>query len=869
MIWWQQIVRRARADRELAQEIQAHIAERVDDLIERGLSGDEARRRALQEFGNPTRWLEDSREVWLKPWLVSFGQDARYVLRTIRRQPSFSASVVLVLTLGIGLVTALFTAFNATVLRPWPVPDPSSIVVIKPRPATNEQYGTLSNLEYLYFREHARSFSHLAASIPGGTSVGRSDGTMFATVQSQYVTANYFEALRVGMARGRGFLPEEEDYRSPKDVAVMSERVWREYFASDPGVLGSRIRVGGQMITVVGVAERGFADVRGRIRVDLWLPLTTVAIAPDPKHSAEWLRTFDNPRRSSGHVFGRLRPGVTADEALAELDVLSRQFRSTHAMEAPGLRLADTRPLSSDNEGIRRQLPVQSMMFLALMLVMLLACANAGNLVLAKTLARRDEIAIRLSLGASRSRVARQLITEVLVLSLAAGLVALYLAATVPPLLIRLPRSEILNDKHLGPDAFVFLFALLMSMVACAVASVGPALRAMRTEAIGSGKDKALAGPSSHRLRASLLAMQIALSTVLLLGAALFTRAVSHAMSLDPGFAVAHIQQIALEVPRTAPADALPRIREMLRTADLPPIAFSSVRPITTARMEIAVRHPNQEARKDLTLVRRPVSASYFGVLGIRFLTGRPFGDRVSERELVVSESAARLLWPNEDPIGKRLLTGDSDEPPEFHEIVGVVVDVATTTLAEVEPVIYQPMHVGNVVLVRDLSPAVSARIEDLVESAVPGASSSSRPLLDEMRHSLKNLVIGSRIAWVLGGLALVLAMLGAFGVFASMVEERRREIGVRMALGARGSQVVGLVLRGATRPALAGIVAGLALSLVVTPLLRTVLYGMSPFDPISYLEIAAILVASSLTATWLPAARATRVEPAITLRGD
>jgi hypothetical protein len=263
------------------------------------------------------------------------------------------------------------------------------------------------------------------------------------------------------------------------------------------------------------------------------------------------------------------------------------------------------------------------------------------------------------------------------------------------------------------------------------------------------------------------------------------------------------------------------------------------------------------------------VSASYFGVLGIRFLAGRPFGDRVSDRELVVSESAARLLWPHEDPIGKRLLTGDSDKPPESHEIVGVVVDVATTTLAEVEPVIYQPMHLGNVVLVRDLSPAVSARIKDLVESAVPGVSLSSRPLIDEMRHSLKNLVIGSRIAWVLGGLALVLAMLGAFGVFASMVEERRREIGVRMALGARGSQVVGLVLRGATRPALAGLVAGLALSLVVTPLLRTVLYGMSPFDPIAYLEIAAILVASSLTATWIPAARATRVEPAITLRGD
>ena len=406
-------------------------------------------------------------------------------------------------------------------------------------------------------------------------------------------------------------------------------------------------------------------------------------------------------------------------------------------------------------------------------------------------------------------------------LSLVAGLAALYLSATVPPLLVRLRGSEILNDEHLAPDASVFLFTLLMSMVACAFASLGPVLRVTRAAAIGSGKDRQLAGPSSQRLRVSLLAMQIALSTVLLLGAALLTRAVSHAMSLDPGFAIADIQLVSLEVPRGAHAEALPRIRETLETAGLPPAAFSSLRPITTARMEMSVRHPNQDAGKNRRLVRRPVSASYFGVLGIRFKTGRPFTDRVNSRELVVSESAARLFWPNEDPIGQRLLTGDSHQSPESHEIVGVVADVPTTTLTEVEPVIYQPMYLGNIVIVRDRSPAVSARIKDLVEATVPGASSYSRPLIDEVRDSLRSLVIGSRLAWMVGGLALVLAMLGAFGVFASMVEERRREIGVRMALGARGSQVVQLVLGGATRPVLAGLAAGLALSLIVTPLLR------------------------------------------------
>ncbi len=870
MTWWGQIVRRARADRELEREIRGHIAERVDDLVDGGMSTAEARRTALREFGNPVCCVEDSRSVWLIPWLVSLGQDVRYVLRTIRRQPVFSASVVLILTLGIGLVTALFTVFNAQVLRPWPVPDPSSVVLIKPLPAIGDPHGTLSNLEYRYLREHARSFSHLASHVPGGSPVGRSDGTMFATLQSQYVTANYFDALRIRMTIGRGFLQEEEDYRVPKEVVVISERLWREYFASDPGLIGSPIRVGNELATVVGVTERGFAGVRiaGGLRVDLWMPLPTAGIAYDRKFSAGWLRALDNPRHSVGHVFGRLRQGVTAEQARAELDVLSRQFRTPLAMEAPGLTVADTRPLSTNYENVRLGLPTQSLVLFALFLVMLLACANAGNLVLAKTVARRDEIAIRLSLGASRSRVARQLITEALVLSLIAGSAAVYLAATVPPLLVRLSGSEIANHEHLGPDAFVFGFTLLMSIVACAFASLGPVLRATRAAAIGSGKDKALGGPPSHALRFSLLAMQIALSTVLLVGAGLLTRAISHAMSLDPGFPITEIQEVSLELPRNAPADALPRIREALTTAGLPQMAFSFFRPITGARMEIGVRHPNSTAQ-NRRLLLRPVSANYFGVLGIPFLTGRPFDDRGDVRELVVNQSAARLLWPDGHPIGKRLLSGATDKPAESHDIVGVVADVPTTTLTELEPVIYQPVGRAGVVLVRDLSPAVSARIATLAQAAVPGALAAARPLVEDVRESLTSLIIGSRIAWVLGMLALMLAMLGAFGVFASMVEERRREIGVRMALGARDSQVVRLIVQRAARPVLAGLAAGMALSLIVTPLLRRSLYGMSPFDPIAYLQIAGILLATSLVATWIPAARATRVEPAITLRGD
>jgi predicted permease len=866
--WWRR-AGRDQPDRGLAQEIDAHIAERIDDLVDGGMSPEDARRVALRDFGNPVRCLEDSRAVWSTAWLVSVGQDLRYVLRTIRRQPLFSTTVVFILTFGIGLVTALFTVVNARVLRPWPVPDPSSVVTINPLPASDEQYGTLSSREYRYFREHSRTFANIAARLPGGTPIGRLDGTVVATVQSEFVTANYFDALRVGMILGRGFLAEEEDYSTPRSVAVISERVWREYFGSDPAVIGHPIKIGNELMIVVGVTERGFVGIRGGIRVDIYMPLPTVAIAMDRSFSARYLQSFDDPRQTPAMVFGRLRPGVTPKEARAELVVLSRQFRSALGMETPGLTVADTHPLSTNHENVRGQLGAQSLMLGALFLVMLLACANAGNLVLAKTVARREEIAIRLSLGASRARVARQLMTEMLVLSLAAGAAALYLAATVPSLMIRLLGSEISSNEHLGPDAVVFLFTLLLSMVACVVASLGPVLQTTRAAVLGEGKDRVLANPSSPLLRKSLLATQIALSTVLLVGAGLLTRAISHAMSLDPGFAVRDLREVSIVLPRGASSDALPRIREALASASLPPVAFSNLTPVTTARMEIAVRLPDEPAQKNRRLTLRPVSANYFAVLGIPVLSGRPFDERAGDRELVVSQSAARLLWRTGNPVGKRLVTGARDAPPASHDIVGLVADVPTTTLNEVEPIIYQPVGGAPVVLIRDLSPPVSARVKELVELTVPGALTLSRPLVDAMHASLSSAIVGSRIAWGLGLIALLLAMLGAFGVFASMVDERRREIGVRMALGAGRSQVVQLVLRSATGPVLAGLSAGLVLSLIITPVLRRALYGMSPFDPIAYLGIAGILLASAVAATLIPAVRAARVEPAITLRGD
>ena len=383
---WRWLFGRRGADAELAREIDAHIAERVDDLVDEGVSEADAQSQARREFGNKTLQIERSREVWIAPWLSSVWQDLRYAARSVVRQPGFAVSVIGILALGIGPVTALFSTFNGRLLRPWPVRDPSSIAVVKPIPGPKEQYGDLSNVEYRYLREQTRTFTHLATWMPGGGPI--SYGTTNVDVQWNFVSANYFDMLGVRMQMGRGFRADEEDYTSPRAVAVISERLWREYFGAPASILGDTILVYGHPFTIVGVAEAGFFDVEWHIRRDVWMPRPSVAVALASFGSpAAQLKSLADPRRGGvERAAGRLVPGISRAAALAELNVLGRQFRSTVPMDAHGYTLRDTRPVSLDPMALSRQLPVLRTLFGALMLVMLLACANAGNLILARGL---------------------------------------------------------------------------------------------------------------------------------------------------------------------------------------------------------------------------------------------------------------------------------------------------------------------------------------------------------------------------------------------------------------------------------------------------------------------------------------------------
>jgi len=868
---WRWLFARRPAEAELRREIDAHIAERADDLIDEGMSPADAQARARREFGNRARPIEQSREVWIAPWLSAIRQDLRYAVRTFARQPGFSFSAIAILAIGIAPVTALFTILNVTVFKPWAVRDSASIAIVKPIPGPREQYGSLSSLEYRYLRQHSRTFAQLATWMPGGGPIAHRDARV-EFIQSNYVSANYFEMLGVGMRLGRAFLPEEEDYTSPRAVAIISERLWREYFGASPSIVGDTVLVYDRPFTVVGVAEAGFFDV-DHIRRDLWMPRPSVALMPFDPNGAQ-LKALADPRGNGmQQVAGRLAPGVSREAARAEIDVLSRQFRRGNGLDATGVRLLRTRPIDLQYESVVQQLPAFATATGALLLVMLLTCANVGNLFLARGLSRQREIAIRVSLGASRWRVTRQLMTEAWLLSTIAGAIGLGLGSVMLRVIeLRSSSAMLANPDLYLPDLAASAFALAMALVACVVSAAMPAVRSTRAGMATRANETAAARSGAGRWRTALLAAQLAISMVLLVGASLLTRAVSHAFAADPGFAIHEVQALSIRLPEGTPgtrATAFFRsLRPALDSTELPEIAHSEFTAITSAQRLSTFRGSPDLHGAERLLVARDVSSNYFHVVGIPLVTGRSIVDDDRVDEVVVNESAARIFWSGEEPIGKTLVTG-SGAAARTYTVVGVAKDVPVTSLSQLQPVVYQPLRTAGLVLVRDLSAATVDRIASVVRGIEPAARVTARPLADDINGATAGAALAGRVAWAIGMFALILATAGAFGVFAYMVEERRREIGVRMALGAHTWQVVGTVVGSVRRPLLLGLAAGLVMSSIGGPILRRFLYGLSPFDPIAYAGVCSILVVASLLATWVPARRAARIDPAVTLRAD
>jgi putative ABC transport system permease protein len=797
------------------------------------------------ELGNATLAREDARAVWIWPWLESVVQDIRYTLRNLRAQPGFATIAILALGCAIGLNTSLFTVFNAVALRPWPVHDASRVVNILSLTNRHDTRG-FSLAEFRYLAGHSKTFSGML--VHRTTRVNAEDGP----ANSSWVSGSYFSVLGVGMQQGRGFLPEEDLAEAPSPVAVVSDWFWRARLGSDPHAAGRKIRIEDVPFTIVGVADGDFTGTSPD-RVDIYVPNAAGSILQPMQ---PWIKDFlTSPTYCCSNLAGRLAQGVSRKQGEAELAVLHQQFLAQSHEQAYGVQLAGTAFFGNAKK--EKIVPIFTLMFLGVTLVLLLACANVGNLLLARAAARRREISVRLSLGASRKRVIRQLLTESLVLACAAGALGSVAAWWLPTWVFQYAVGDTISFRF-TPDATVLFYALALSIATCMIFGLAPALHGT----------KPADNESRHRLRSILLSAQVALSVILLVSAGLLARGIQRARKQDPGFQIAGVSIATFALPSSAYDGPRAQAFFTQLTRDLEgahlgvTLGLSRLAPLGNGANWTGFRYSGQLDKTARQVVAHQVTSGYFEVLGIPVLAGRNFEPIDDSRPVaIVNESFARRYFDN-DALGKTIITNVP------RQIVGVVKDAYTRGLDEIDPTLYFPISGAAVPLALfHADPETSEAIAAIVKQLDPRARVTITPLSENLDKWMQSSRAGASIAEIFGAFALALATIGMFGVFAYWVEQRTREIGIRMALGARPQQVIGLVLGSSSRSVLAGLLLGFGGAAAMSRLLQRFLFGLSPFDPVSYAMVAVMLAAAGLAATFLPARRATNIDPITALR--
>jgi predicted permease len=812
--------------------------------------------------------------------------DLRYGLRMLRKTPGFTLVALVSLALGIGVNTAIFSLVNAVLIRPVPVVREQRRVAWLRAPA--------SYPDFQDYRERSQSFEGLAA-ITGQSEFSFDTGGEPELVKGEFVSANYFDVLRVGAARGRTFAPEED--RTPAQVAVISHRLWRTRFESDPAVVGRRINLNGLAFHVVGVAPEKFIGTEVGLDRELWVPLSTWPVFHPTATVGAAAGAGDLLAARNSHwlrVFGRLRPEVAREQAGAELATIARGIAETHYGRADEETLRRVRLLEMSggmDPGDREEaLPVAGVMMAVVGLVLLIACANIAGLLVARAAVRRRETAIRQALGAARLRLVRQWLTESVLLAVMGGALGLLIALWANDLMTSYAEGTPLVALDLSLDYRVLAFAFAVSVVTGVVFGLAPALQASRLDILTSLKSEdaqGQAGGRRSRLRAVFVASQVALSVVLLVGAGLFIRSLLSAHTIDPGFRV----ERALTVPvnlgllRYEAEGGRNFYRELLARVGAQPgvesaslVRFAPLGLSYAQGLVVAEGRELREGEEGVSVGFNTVGPGYFRTMGAPLLRGREFTD--ADREgapgvAVVNEALAEALWPGQDPLGKRL----SFEGPRgpFLEVVGVASDIKYRTLGDrARPYFYRPVfqayEPGMTLVVRTagepgaLAGAVREQVRAL-DRNLPVAN--VRTLEEQFDFSL----LPSRAAaWTLGGfglLALALAAIGIYGVVSYAVAQRTREIGVRMALGAREADVLRLVMGEGMLVVLCGLGAGLLLAFASTRVVAGFLYGVGASDPVTFAGVPLLLGAVALAAGYLPAHRATKVDPVEALRHE
>lgn len=868
--WLRAVLRRSRMEREMDAELRFHVEARAGDLVRSGVRREEALRRARIEFGGIERAKEECREARGVKFVESFMQDLRFGLRMLRKTPGFTAVAVLTLALGIGANTAVFTIVNGVLLRPMPFPQADRLFLVslspQPPPPFEWQPG-VADVDYPAFREQDRAFERIA-SFSTGTTANLTGAGDPAQIPVSYVTTDFFSTLRTSPALGRSFVAGEAE-SGRDDVVVLSDELWKERFGSDPGILGKTIRLGAVSRTVIGIMPPGFVFPGASV----WMPLAI---------------RFDGHNSYTRPVVGRLNPGVSPQQAQKELETFaerlplgpgeSRNDRLPHIIPLVDLLVANIRPSLLIFAG-------------AVAFVLLIACANVANLFLARATGRGQEMAMRSTLGASCRRLVRQLLTESTLLSLVGGAAGVLLAFwSVPVLLALAPAGKVPRMEMIRIDGWVLGFTFGVSVLTGIVFGLAPAFQATRRNTRESLRQPGRSVTASHEgIRGVLTVSELAFALVLLTGAGLMLKSLLRLQAVNPGFSAHNVMTMTVDLPdstyntanqmqafHTRTVEELSRLPRVLAAGAVNWIPLGEGLVMGTFQVEGDTRP------RGFMVVKACVSPGYFRAMGIPLVRGRDFNDgdnATAPGVVVVSQSFARTLWPGQDPVGKRISMEDDPKPEDWLKVIGVVDDVKQKGLGKnPDPAIYQPyLQAAN-------HPGFLSHMTFVVRTALPPESIATgmRSVLRSVDKnqpisiaSMSNLIatttaeprFQTRLLTTFALVALVLTIVGIYGVLAYSVAQRTKEIGVRMALGAQSVDVLRMLLRKALVLVSVGIVLGGAGALAVTRVLANFLFEVKPDDPLTFAVVALTLACAALAAGTIPARRAMKVDPMVALR--
>ncbi|HJQ22311.1 MAG TPA: ABC transporter permease [Blastocatellia bacterium] len=813
-------------------------------------------------------------------------KDIRFGLRMLMKNPAFTAVAVVSLALGIGANTAIFSVINSFLLAPLPVAEPGKLVSVFTIDQKNPGPLPVSHYNFLDYRDKTDVFDGVLAYNFAAVNLSRSTGEgrqLFAEV----ATGNYFDVLGVKPLYGRTFIPDEDRTPGTHPVAVLGYGCWQRDFGGDPAIVGQAISLNRRDFTVVGILPKDFTgtDIGGA--PDLWIPMMMHReVQPD------LAMFYDGRRGLAFNVIGRLKPGVSQAQAQAAATALASELERQYPQDNEGrsVRLVPLLEARLDPQGNGQTIFMSELLMSIVGIVLLIACANVANLLLARATRRRREIAIRVAIGASRGRLIRQMLTESLVLSLIGGAVGLFVAFWTKDVISSMVAfGGGPNAGTIQLDGRVILFTLAITLASGLLFGLAPALQASKADLVPTLKGD-VTMPVGHRgfrlnLRKVLVILQVALSLFALITAGLFVRSLQKAKEVSPGFITDNVVLMGFNLGREGYTEAQAHQFHRLlleRISALPGVQVATIardRPVSfgISRSVFLEGQDPAPGGRGVLVQTNDIGPRYFETLGISLVRGRDFSETDDQKAppvVIINEVMAKRFWPDQDPIGKRFkFFGDKD----YRQVVGIAREVKVTSLTErPRPLVYMPIQ-------QDYAPQVTLHVRTAGDatqliSTLRGEIQSLDPKLsilnvEMMNQRVEQSLQGERTQATLlgsaGVLALLLAAVGLYGVMSYMVAQRTREIGIRMALGAGRGNVMGLVLKQGATMVSAGLVIGLGAAFGLTRVVASSLFGVSAVDPLTFAGTSLVLVLVALAASYLPARRATKVDPIIALRTE